>query len=137
MQIKNYMNDGANFQAQCVLAYLRGFTIEKSWDKDNKYYQAEINVSRWENCREQGYVFMMHNKKRKQLNIAVFEHRNSDSICAIKWIQNTINAPTIENANFNGECYRDKWDVSREVNYMDILEIGDWIKIQFESHWEK
>ena len=135
MLIENYMNDGANYQAQCVLAYLRDFKIEKSWNGEWRKYQAEIHVARWENCREQGYVFMLHNKKHDQLNIAVFEHRNSDSICAIKWIENTINAPTIENANFNGECYKDKWDVSKEFNYMQIEKMGDWIKEQFINHW--
>ena len=135
MKIKDYMNDGADYQSQCVLAYLRNFEIEKSWNDEYKEYQAEIKVARWENCREQGYVFMMHNKNHKQLNIAVFEHRNGDNICCIKWLQNTINSPTIENANFNGECYKDKWDVSHSENYMKIVETGEWIKKQFSEHW--
>ena len=45
MLINNYMNDGANYQAQCVLAYLRDFQIEKSWNDDFKKYQAEIEVA--------------------------------------------------------------------------------------------
>lgn len=137
--LNNYLQDGANYQAKCVLFYLQNndSLIESSWNDEFREYDAEVNISRWENCREQGYVLMLKNKKSKQLNIAFFEHRNSDNICAIKWHENTINAPTIESANFNGECYsNDKYDTSFSVLHMQIQEIGDWIKEQFINHWE-
>ena len=67
-------------------------------------------VARWENCREQGYVISLRLPTySKQLNIAFFEHRNTDSICAIVWEQRTLNSPTIETAEF-GDVYKTKWD---------------------------
>lgn len=58
--INNYLNDGANWQAQAVLCYLRGNEFEYSngyYDSENREYLAKIKVGRCENCREQGYVF--------------------------------------------------------------------------------
>ena len=136
--INNYFNDGANNQAQavlCLVKYLFGDGIEESWNKNSHRYDAEVKVSRWENCREQGYVFILRSKDhKKQLNIAVFEHRNSDDICAVKWIQNTINAPTIDNAKFS-DVYIDKWDVSHFVSVYQIFEMAKWINDELNSFW--
>lgn len=133
-ELKNYLQDGANYQAQCVLICMRCNTIESSWDGHK--YTAEICVSRWENCREQGYVAMLKaGHDCKQLNIAWFEHRNSDQICAIKWEQFTINAPTIDNADFGGKVYKDKFDVSHKVGCEQFSEMANWIWEQFESFW--
>ena len=135
-ELKNYLDDGANAQAKAVLAYLQSKgDIEESWNDEYKRYTSEIKVARWENGREQGYICMLHDAKYKQLNIAFFEHRNSDSICAIKWHQNTMNTPTIDTADFNGECYDTKWNVSFEVSYFQIVEMGDWIFEQFVNHY--
>jgi len=133
---KNEMfKDGANFQAQCVLICMRGSEIEESYNKEFNHYDAEINVSRWENCREQGYVAMLR-FRGKQLNIAWFEHRNSDSICAVMWEQPTLNAPTINNAKF-GKIYKDKYDVSHSVGYGKFVEMSEWIMKQFTEFWIK
>lgn len=114
--------DGADAQSQAVLAYLRGMNGEFESD-----WLTEPRVARWENCREQGYVIMMLNKKPpSQLNIAFFEHRNSDSICAIEWRQITINSPTIDTADF-GDVYKDKWDVSHSVSFGCALDMAGWI----------
>jgi hypothetical protein len=70
----------------------------------------------------------------KQLNIAFFEHRNSDSICAVKWEEITMNSPTINTANF-GDVYKDKYDVSHSVGYGKILEMAEWIEQQMTNFW--
>lgn len=137
--LKSYFEDGANPQAQAVLAFLkyRG-DIESSWDAEFKRYAAEIRVSRWENCREQGYVVMLRGqmvKGNKQLNIAFFEHRNSDSICAVKWEQSTINAPTIDTAKF-GKVYKDKYDVSHETGPGEADAMARWIHAELTKFWE-
>lgn len=134
-----YMNvDGANWQAQAVLAYLsRGCNIEESYNKELRKYEAQPKVARWENCREQGYVIYMNSKEcYKQINIAFFEHRNSDELCAVKWLQNTLNSPTITTADF-GEVYKDKYDVSFKVEYGDIITMGGWIQKELEIFWEE
>ena len=140
MNLENYMDDGANPQAQATLAFLRHFNIEQSWDSDRKHYRAEIKVARWENCREQGYVLSLKHTdanpvgEAKQLNIAFFEHRNSDSICAIKWEQWTWNSPTIDTAEF-GDVYKTKFDVSHSVGYGQAVEMAEWVKEQFTAFW--
>ena len=131
-------NDGASDQAQAVLAFLRSKHIEASWNKECSCYDAEPKVSRWENCREQGYVdWFRPNSSLEQINIAFFEHRNSDSICAIKWAQTTLNAPTIDTMDTKGTVYKDKWDTSFSVNYGEVTKMADWIQEQLEEHWSK
>ena len=129
-------NDGADPQAQAVLAYLTygRAGVDKSWDAERKRYTAEPQVSRWQNCREQGYVITMRGGKGRQINIAFFEHRNSDDICAIKWEQTTINAPTIENADFK-DVYSDKYDVSHRVEVGLAQDMADWIYEQLVAFW--
>lgn len=136
MELKYYLQDGAAIQAKCVLAHLQGMDVESSWNSERHKYEAETKVARWENGREQGYVVMLHNKKWEQLNIAFFEHRNSDNICAIMWQENTMNSPTIESANFGEKVYKDKWDVSHTVSYYKYQEMADWINNQLTAHWE-
>lgn len=137
--LENYMNDGANAQAQAVLCALKcliGGGIEESWDSERGRYLAEVKVARWENCREQGYVVMLTAEDySKQLNIAFFEHRNSDSIHAVKWQQITTNSPTIENMDCP-EYLKNKFDTSYCVDFGCFLEIARWIKNQLVSFWE-
>lgn len=119
--LKNYLDDGACHQARATLAYLQAICFK------NKNTKA--HVARWENCREQGYVvslYLFGVGEGKQLNIAFFEHRNSDSICAVKWEQRSINSLTIDTAEFVG-VYKDKWDVSHEVPYGEAYKMADWI----------
>ncbi len=137
--VLHYHNDGAGRQAQAVLAMfqqLLGDGIESSWNDEYKRYDADIKVARWENCREQGYVLMLVSKNwSKQLNIAFFEHRNSDQLCAIRWHHLTINSPTIDNAMFGDECYSDKWDTNYDVPYGQAMEMAEWINDEFETFW--
>lgn len=131
-----YFNDGANCRAQAVLCYLKGFgEIEDSYNKDLNSYEAEIELSRWENCREQGYVIMLNSEgHKKQLNIAFFEHRNSDNLGAIKWEQVTVNAPTIDTAKF-GKNYKNTFDLSFEVKYDEAYKMAEWISTELNKFW--
>ena len=130
----NYLNDGANRQAQAVLMLLQGGGIETSYE-DGKY-KAEPSVARWENCREQGYIVSLRSSDyKRQLNIAFFEHRNSDQICAVKWEQVSMNSLTIDTAKFGDEVYKDKYDTSFDCGYGDALIMADWITEQFEEFY--
>jgi hypothetical protein len=129
--------DGANYQARAVLAYLESRDgLENSWSELLKEYVAHPKVSRWENCREQGYVVWLYSPKlNKQINIAFFEHRNSDAICAVEWYQTTLNAPTIETAQFGDDAYKDKYDTSFDVGYGEAGKMADWIYSRLEEFW--
>ena len=134
--LNQYLKDGADFQARAVLAYLSySDGIEESWNDGQSRYEAMPYVSRWENCREQGYIVSLRSKDfRRQLNIIFFEHRNSDAICAVKWEQGSINSLTIETAKF-GNIYKDKYDVSFSVGYGEVVKMADWVWEQLVEFW--
>ena len=124
--IKNYNNDGANWQAQAVLAYLRYRAEEfigETYDKKNGCYEATISVGRFDNCREQGYVVSVR-YKGQQRNYAFYEHRNFDSICVVKFDQQTKDTPTLEDVC---DKMKDKYDYTISFKYGQILECGEWI----------
>lgn len=135
MKLKHYMLDGADYQAVCVMACLRDRYIDSSWNAQRNQYEAEPEIAMWDNCREQGYVAMLR-VDGKQINIAWFEHRNSDRICAVKWEQSTINAPTIDTAKF-GDVYKNKFDTSHNVTRNKFVDMADWIWQQFEAFYTK
>jgi hypothetical protein len=140
VKLESYFEDGACVAAQAVMVLAKGMsTIDSSWNSEYKEYDAKIKVARWENCREQGYVFFLRSKDyQRQLNVAFFEHRNSDSICAVKWEQITGNAsPNIDMLVAQEDVYTDKWDVSHTVSYNEHYQMAEWIVKQFNDFWEE
>ena len=126
VQVDKYLDDGANWQAQSVLAYLRsmyGWVVNETYNKEGKYNEAMFTVGRYENCREQGYVFSLR-YKNEQRNYAVYEHRNSDSLIVLVFDKITINTPYGENVWGN---MKDKYDYTKAFSYGQIVECGDYI----------
>lgn len=136
--INRYMDDGASYQAQAVLAYLKGRDgIEESWCDAQKRYLADPTLARWENCREQGYIISLRSSGfDKQVNIAFFEHRNSDNICAVKWNQLSMNPLTIDTAKF-GDKYKDKWDTDFDVSCGEAFKMAEWIYDELVNFWKE
>jgi len=137
-KLQDYMQDGASAQARAVLAYLQeNEGIEDSWDAEMKRHLAEITVNRWENGRERGYVVSMQSYfccGLKQLNIAFFECRNSDSIHAVKWIQNSMNSIySWERMKWDEN---DKWP-THSVSYGKADVMARWIWKQLEIHYKE
>lgn len=134
--------DGANQQARAVLALLQSQNIDKAYSTERHGYaygdfdNEGPQVDRWHNCREQGYVIHWQ-LKDEQLNIAFFEHRNSDSICAVMWKQRTMNAPTIETMDTKGTVYKDKYDTSRDVSPGQYDDMVEWIMEQLTAFYLK
>ena len=127
MNIENYMHDGANWQAQSVLAYLRvtkDNAIDKTWNLAFRKYDASVEVGRYENCREQGYIFSVQ-YKGEQRNYCVYEHRNSDELCVVVFDGVTINTPT------NDMVFKamgdSKWNYAKAFPCGQIMECGDYI----------
>ncbi len=130
-----YNNDGANFQAKCVLAALQARDlVDDSYCQTRRKIEAEPKVARWENCREQGYVIFLRSKRFEQINIAFFEHRNSDQIHAVMWEQVTTNSPNIQTAEFK-DVYKDKYDTSFCVDYLEVDKMANWINEQLNAFW--
>jgi hypothetical protein len=133
----SYLQDGADYQAKAVLAYLQiEPELDASYNKERHVYESDIQVGRWENCREQGYVLSLR-VEGSQLNIAFFEHRNSDSICAIRWEQCTINTPTIETIQHAEGVYESKRDISFEVSWEEFRKMADWIKKELNNYYKE
>jgi hypothetical protein len=83
------------------------------------------------NCREQGFVLSVRRSGAKNalpVNIAFFEHRNSDSLCAIRWegelpIDGSVTAMDIPEA-----AYHDKWSVTKSWPFLDIASAIDYAR---------
>lgn len=132
VKLEYYLEDGACMQAQCVLAYLKAYhedLLTNSWNKERGRYEATCWVGRYENGREQGYVFTC-TYKGEQLNFAVYEHRNSDNLCVVKFNGFTMNTPTMEDVTGR---MKDKWDVTKKFGYMQIERCCKWILNEIEN----
>lgn len=94
MNILKYLDDGADLQAQAVLAFVK---VEvQDWGEAFRF-----DVDRWNNGREKGYVISyiptLEVNPLRQLNIAFSESRNSDCIVVCAFECQTINPPTFMN----------------------------------------
>lgn len=128
IEIDYYLNDGANWQAQAVLGCLRSqseHAVDNSWNKEKKEYEAKLYVGRYENCREQGYIFSVRYKD-EQRNYAVYEHRNSDNICVVVFDRKTIDTPTAKVVTIDVMEDR-KNNYTKSFHYGEIVECTDYI----------
>lgn len=131
IELQKYMQDGANWQAQCVLAYVRGneeITLDEGYESDKGKQPYSIAVGRWENGREQGYVFTLRHLMVDQLlHVAVFEHRNSDEIVVSAFTTPfLINTPTYNDVNVH----------KQDVTYMGpdkVIEAGELVCKKFKE----
>lgn len=137
ISIENYMHDGANWQAQAVLAYLRvtkNNAIGNTWDDECKSYLADVFVGRYENCREQGYIFSVRYNGR-QRNYAVYEHRNSDDLCVVVFDAISTSTPAAELVwDAMGDS---KWNYTKAFGCGEIVSCGDYILDDMKDFIEK
>ncbi len=119
MRLQDYLRDGADNPPRAVLHVFNAINSDF----------PEIEVGRWENCREQGYVI-----SAKGLNIAFFEHRNSDEIHAVKFNGYFINTPSIHDISENHAYCNSKHATDFHVGAREFLEMAEWIHCQFIIH---
>lgn len=133
--------DGAEPQAQAVLAYIRmrGSGIESSWNPATHRYDAEPFIGRWYNGREDGYVISLRlpGVDTRQINIAFFEHRNSDRICALIFyaITKYREPPTIESIPLSHRWLNDKYAVDLSFGVGDAIGMANAICERLEQEW--
>ena len=146
MNLAHYLNDGANWQAQAVLAYVRGnlSTItEQTWNSNGHGYDLTVEVGRYENGRCQGYVFsilirgfMSKAGSLVNRNWAVYEHQNSDQICVITSDTFTTNTPRWEEMGGRSKYDTDKTfecgDIAGCGNYL-VAEMADFIAKNYQK----
>ena len=124
-------NFGINWQALAVLANLQSRDgLECSWDGSR--CRARVESAPWYNGRERGVVFYMRHPSGRQVNLAVFEHRVGDHICAAEWECLTLNPPTFNDLpeEFDGSDWTMDWP------HGSIVEAADWVYERLEAHWE-
>lgn len=132
VRIGEYLNDGADWQAQAILAYLRSHisqVTDLAWNPLYGMSEVDALVGRYENGREQGYVVSLLYKYREQKTIAFYEHRNSDVIYVLstdKYVgYDTPNKEII----YDG--YGDKWDCDESFKCGEIVKCGEYIINEF------
>lgn len=83
------------------------------------------------NCREQGFVLSLEawdGAIPEQIHYAFYDHRNSDSLCVVKWT-GTINITGgVTPADFPEGVFEKKNDYIKSWNYMNIAGVLDWFK---------
>ena len=126
MNIRHYMHDGANWQAQAVLAYMRGHIFQVEDEVKKKDNWGMSYVGRYENCREQGYVFSIK-VGLEQRHYAVYEHRNSDEICVLISDGVCMDTPNVEFMWKDRGENATKYDYNMGFRYGEIMECGEWI----------
>lgn len=128
--------DSTGVQARVVRAYLSAHDgLPSSYDHARKDHLVRPEITPWFNGRERGYVITLRNRNfSRQLNIAFFEHRNTDQICAWRWEQVTMNPPTIDTMvpkPTSGYAH------DHAVNVHEGHLMADWIYGQLDSFWKE
>ncbi len=119
---------GLNNQAIAVLHFLK--------DEELSSEDFHTSTSAWYNCRERGFVLSIKSYRMPTgLYIAVFEHRNSDEICALKWeAKSGVNPPTIESDGRLAYHGGDKFNVAFSVGYGEVGKMATWVRDQAEKY---
>jgi hypothetical protein len=124
--LNTYLQDGANAQARAVLAVVQSGKVLENW-----------KVTRWENCREQGYTIYKTiwgvGVKAHQLNITFCECRNTDEIIVYIWSKVTFNSPTLADINNPGEPGEWIEHTSKYFGYLKIKEAAEYITAAMED----
>jgi hypothetical protein len=121
---------GVHRKAWSIAHLLSHFDLEE-WNKETFVHSQ---TAPWYNGRERGLCFSCGNMN-SVLNICVFEHRNSDDICALKWVSDGfgMNPPTIEKDGKKAYPTDNKWHVAKSFSYDEVYLTADWIESEFRS----
>jgi hypothetical protein len=128
-------NFGVKNQAMAVLCFIDELGFIPRSDYPTIYTRP------WYNGRECGFVVSLSNKSwGKVIHIAVFEHRNSESICALKWetTSHYWNHPLEDENIFHvayGEKDKDKHDFAFSVGYGEVGKMADYVYEQLENFY--
>lgn len=135
IDIKSYMNDGACWQAQAVLACLR-YEVKTNLYKFGDGQDAHepiVQIGRYENGREQGYVVrLMIDEIIPMASYCFYEHRNSDQICVIQFQSAGYDTPSLDTIWLGRE---NKYDYDKEFGYAHIEDCAEYIINDMKRRW--
>lgn len=91
-----------------------------------------IDTTRFLNCREQGFVIQVRSPTSldKQLNLAFFTHRNSDTLCALRWTGVGHISVGVRPDDVPEAAFPDKWTHAATWPFMEILAPVEWTEKQ-------
>ena len=125
---------GLNNQALAVLYFLNGRKLNLE-----KGDRPHLKTAPWYNGRERGFVLSVHPimaHSKPLLHIAVFEHRNGDGMCALRWEnpQWNINPPTIESDGKLAYPTDNKYDdIAFQVEHGEVGKMAEWVFDQVQD----
>jgi len=132
---------GVKQQERLVLEYLSDRNPDFAEHKDS-FNLVDFTTYPWYNGREKGIVITMSpefGSSDKYLHIAIFEHRNSDELCCLKWETKRPywNHP-LEDEDIFQTAYKGKgkFDTDASFPYMSIRECGEWVYEEFASFYK-
>lgn len=135
IDIKSYMNDGACWQAQAVLACLR-YAVKSNLYKIGEGQDAHepiVQIGRYENGREQGYVVrLMIDEIIPMVSFCFYEHRNSDQLCVIQFQSTGFDTPGLNTIWLGRES---KNDYDKGFGYGHIDECAEFIINEMKRRW--
>lgn len=105
------------------------------WSDSTSRYKPFIYVGRYENCREQGYVFTI-SYMGEYKHYAVYEHRNCDKLVVLINDGFSMNTPSVDfmwdrHRNENGKIT--KWGYDKDFGFGEIIQCGDFIAENMRS----
>lgn len=125
-----------NHQALAVLHYLAAY--ELTYPED---VLVDVKTAPWYNGRERGVVFSVGALLTGEyLHVAVFEHRNSDSLCALRWVNTSgyMNPPTIvSDGNRAYPTDNKSNDIVFQVDPGEIGEMATWVRDQMQNYLDE
>ncbi|MFO0906841.1 MAG: hypothetical protein U0835_00475 [Isosphaeraceae bacterium] len=96
---------GMNQQAAELLARMSSEIIELP---DSMF----ITTHPYCNCREMGFILRIFSARADSENIAFYEHRNSDQLCAIRWTGDVPISGAVTARDIPESAFPNKWSVS-------------------------
>ena len=130
VSLESYFNDGACPEAIAVLGLMKvktEYILDRTWNGSTHQYDAKLLVGRYENCREQGYVFTIR-YKGLQRNYAVYQHRNSDALCVLISNVYTIGTPQVDEMWADKDENATKYDVDAQFGYAKVEDCANFIE---------
>lgn len=98
---------------------------------------TSIETSRFLNCREQGFVLSVRSGRNDPLNLAFFTHRNSDTLCALRWESRGHISGGFRPDDIPENVFPDKWTHAKTWEHMDINGPISWIEEQITEFLAK
>lgn len=116
MNLKEYMQDGADYRARAVIAYLSSLV-----DVLEPHY---IQIYRVKEIHKDGYILSLNSSDKSQLNIVLSGSNIDDSIYAIKWEQSLKKPLKLKLNRIKFLC---------KTEYEEAAKMAECICLEFDS----